>query len=127
LFAEIQITEKNRQEQAFIMGKFKKGQSGNPTGRPKGAVNRSTRHIKEILSENVDYVRIVKRLQQKALRGSEIAARILLEFGFGKPRQENEHTLNYSTVHIVSAVRGPVSDEDRKLIMQADEDEQAHE
>jgi hypothetical protein len=104
------------------MGKYKKGQSGNPDGRPKGAVNRSTRQIKEILNENVDYVRIVKKLQQKALRGSEIAARILLEFSFGKPRQENEHTLKYSTVHIVSAVRGQVSEEDRKLIMQVDEE-----
>jgi len=40
------------------MGKFQKGVSGNPTGRPKGALNKSTTKIREaftkLVEENID-------------------------------------------------------------------------
>ncbi len=63
--------------------------------------------------------------QQKARRSSEISERRLLEFGFGKPRQENGHAQKSLPINMVSAVRGQVSDEDKKLIKEADDKEQA--
>jgi len=96
------------------MGKYKKGQSGNPQGRPRGSLNKSTREIKEVIREDVDLQRIVRRLQKKALAGSETAARILFEFGWGKPRQEAELSLRYATVNLISAVRRDPPEEEKK-------------
>jgi hypothetical protein len=98
------------------MAKWKKGQSGNPLGRPKNALNLAAREMKQTVCENVDLVKIVKRMEQKALRGSEVAARILFEFGWGKPRQEAELSLRYATVNLVSAVRTEIAEEDKKLM-----------
>lgn len=36
------------------MAKFKKGQSGNPNGRPKGALNRSTEQMKLVIARAVN-------------------------------------------------------------------------
>ena len=36
------------------MGRYKKGESGNPNGRPKGAVARTTREMKEALQLIID-------------------------------------------------------------------------
>tara|TARA_R110002049_G_scaffold230196_2_gene402343 strand:+ start:4033 stop:4335 length:303 start_codon:yes stop_codon:yes gene_type:complete len=33
------------------MAKFKKGESGNPAGKPKGALNKTTKEMKEILNK----------------------------------------------------------------------------
>ncbi len=86
-------------------GQFKKGQSGNPNGRPKGSRNRST-IVREWLecSESVtnpitgeketlqqsDIITLA--LIKKARKGDVNAFKELMDSGFGKSTQTIEHT-----------------------------------
>lgn len=79
------------------MARWKKGQSGNPTGRTKGSKNRSTREIQELIQEAVDFSMLVKKLEERALKGSEQAARLLLEYGYGRPHATGELTIDETT------------------------------
>lgn len=76
--------------------KFKKGQTGNPNGRPK-----SLPAIKELLSEvlsdevsGVDAAkRILRVIRNKALKGDLKAAELIMDRAYGKPKQEIETTV----------------------------------
>lgn len=80
---------------------FKKGESGNPTGRPKGATNKVKlpdlmEKIAEVFSkENKDGVTVLDALLNKlvkmALDGNMSAMRELLDRGYGKPAQTVEN------------------------------------
>ena len=43
---------------------FKKGESGNPEGRPKDSLNKTTNDIREVLSKAIDTDKIVDMLNQ---------------------------------------------------------------
>jgi hypothetical protein len=67
-------SEKTGSRQA---GRFQKGQSGNPSGRPRGARNRTTLAAETLLdgeSEN-----ITRKAVQSALEGNSIALRICMD------------------------------------------------
>jgi hypothetical protein len=57
------------------MAKFKKGESGNPNGRPKGTPNRTTTEIKELMNEFVS-----KNLDDLQQQYDELPAREKLQF-----------------------------------------------
>jgi DNA-binding response OmpR family regulator len=57
-----------------LVSTWKKGQSGNPAGRPKGIPNPQAK-----LRKMIDAEGIVKALQKKALTGNTQAAELLLE------------------------------------------------
>lgn len=70
---------------------FKKGQSGNPNGRPKkpdldqylaDALNEERNGMKAIEA-------VIKSLIAKAVKGDVRAAQLLLERGYGKPDQRS--------------------------------------
>ena len=65
-------------------GKFVKGESGNPGGRPKGLS--ITALIDKAICEN-DWVRIIETLFSKANRGDLKAIEMLMDRRFGKPGQ----------------------------------------
>ncbi len=68
------------------MAKWKPGESGNPAGRPKGAKDKKKEEIRKLIREEVDFSRLVIAMEKKARNGSEPAARLLLEYAFGKPQ-----------------------------------------
>ena len=57
--------------------KFKRGQSGNPKGKPKGARNKSTLAAEKLLEGSLD--RICKRIEEEALNGNMLAAKMILD------------------------------------------------
>ena len=74
------------------MARWKRGQSGNPNGRPKGALNKSTTEIKQLLAERIDYEALVMKLQALAKRGNVRAAELLLAYRYGRPAGNEEDT-----------------------------------
>ena len=82
---------------------FKKGESGNPNGRPKGSLNRST-IVKKWLSAQEDATNpitsvkesmsqediITLALIKKARKGDTSAYKALMDSGYGAPKQEVE-------------------------------------
>lgn len=58
------------------MAKFKKGVSGNPAGRPKGAKNKSTQFMELLEADIPDLVAV---LRKKSLDGDMNAMRLLLD------------------------------------------------
>jgi hypothetical protein len=57
--------------------RFKKGQSGNPQGKPKGARNKSTLAAEALLEGSLD--KICKRVEEEALNGNMQAAKMILD------------------------------------------------
>ncbi len=81
---------------------FKAGQSGNPSGRPKGTRNRST-IIKEILDAKATdgeggtiADQLTRALVQKAATGDVSAFRELMDGAFGKITDKVENTHSYT-------------------------------
>src|SRR5207302_11121265 len=58
-------------------GRWKKGVSGNPAGRPAGSPNRSQAHLREILAGDAE--RGVKAVVQAAIGGDMVAAKLVFD------------------------------------------------
>ena len=79
--------------------KFKKGQTGNPNGRPKKLPELS-KLMADILGDEKNGLttaeRILKAIEAKALKGDIKAAEMLLDRGYGKPKQTQETSITSS-------------------------------
>ena len=73
--------------------KFKKGQSGNPKGRPK-SLPRLDVLLADILGEEQEGITaaaaIIMALRKKAVKGDTRAAELLLDRAYGKAKQDVE-------------------------------------
>lgn len=69
---------------------FKKGQSGNPKGKPKGAVTKP--RLSDYMTEE-EILAIVNKAKELALAGSEAMIKLITEQHFGKPIQPVEGSL----------------------------------
>lgn len=57
--------------------RFKKGQSGNPKGKPKGTRNKSTLAAETLLNGSLEG--ICRKIEEEALNGNMLAAKMVLE------------------------------------------------
>ena len=82
-----------------IEPRWKKGESGNPGGRPKKLPELS-KLMADILGDEKNGLttaeRILKAIEAKALRGDIKAAEMLLDRGYGKPKQTQETNITSS-------------------------------
>lgn len=70
---------------------FKKGQSGNPAGKPKGATTKP--RLSDYLSKDqVD--NLVKKAYELAATGNTDMIKFILDHNFGKAPQALDHTTN---------------------------------
>ncbi len=78
--------------------KFKKGQSGNPNGRPKKLPD-IDELLGNVLGEEKDGLTaaeaILKALRLKATKGDVRAAEVLLDRGYGKAKQYIDNTHDF--------------------------------
>jgi len=92
----------------IVKHKFKKGQSGNPKGRPKLPDLKGA--IAKIMSEDNGLDSILKALLLKAKKGDVRAAQELLDRGYGKAmqtiQQENTHKLPESYDSFIDRLTG---------------------
>lgn len=76
---------------------FKKGESGNPNGRPK-KLPELDKLLADVLGEEKDGVSaaevILKALRLKATKGDIRAAEVLLDRGYGKAKQIIDNNIN---------------------------------
>lgn len=76
-------------------GQFKKGESGNPNGRPK-KLPELDKLLADVLGEEKDGITaaeaILKALRAKATKGDIRAAEVLLDRGWGKAKQSMDIT-----------------------------------
>jgi hypothetical protein len=74
--------------------KFKKGETGNPNGRPK-KLPQLDALLDSVLGEEKDGITaaeaILKALRMKASKGDVRAAEVLLDRAYGKPKQSIEN------------------------------------
>lgn len=77
-------------------GKYKKGFSGNPKGKPKGARNKSTLAAEALLEGSLE--KICKKVEEEALNGNMQAAKMILE-RFLPPRKDRCVEIDLPSVH----------------------------
>lgn len=94
----------------IIPHKFKKGQSGNPNGRPR-KLPALDKLMADVLGEEKDGITageaILKALRAKATKGDVRAAEVLLDRAYGKPKQTQETTLKTTEPLVIIKTKEP--------------------
>jgi hypothetical protein len=84
----------------IIPHKFKKGQSGNPKGRPK--LPNLKEAMAKVLAEEKDGMvaldAVLLKLRQMAMKGNPKAIEMLLDRGYGKPNQKTESSVKLEDI-----------------------------
>ena len=96
------------QPENVIPHKWKKGQSGNPAGRPK-KLPELRELLANVLGDEKDgktaAEAILMALRAKATKGDVRAAELLLDRAYGKPKQDIEMSANLTTVIMPKSIK----------------------
>lgn len=96
-----------------IEPRWKKGESGNPNGRPR-KLPELDKLLADVLGEEKDGITageaILKALRAKASKGDVRAAEVLLDRAYGKPKQSIDN--NITTTEPLVIVRTETKDKD---------------
>lgn len=91
-----------------------KGGKREGAGRPKGLRNKRTEKVKEIIDRVVDFDVVFKKMYELATgpKPDAYAAKLLLEYGFGKPNQSIDITSGDKEIQpvITMMVNGDIVD-----------------
>jgi hypothetical protein len=94
--------------------KFKKGQSGNPNGRPK-KLPELDKLLADVLGEEKDGVSageaILRALRAKATKGDVRAAEVLLDRAYGKAKQHIENNITTTTPLVITLDKSELNSE----------------
>lgn len=108
--------------------RFKKGQSGNPRGKPKGSRNKSTLAAEALLEDSLE--KICRRIEEEALNGNMQAAKMILE-RFLPPRKDRliridlpeiktyEDILSASNLVLSAVCKGKISPSEGETLSRA--------
>ena len=66
---EVDLKRTVQKQATRARGRFARGESGNPTGRPTGAVNKAQREAKEFCSSIVDDLQYQAAFRSRAVKG----------------------------------------------------------
>lgn len=112
---EPQSEPKNGGRMPPISGRFKKGQSGNPSGKPKGTINLSARIRRELEALAPDKKQqfadlVAKKIVAEMLKGKVDLIRDFMDREEGKPKTPIEHsgTLNIAEIIASEKVIEPI-------------------
>jgi hypothetical protein len=93
---------------------FKKGQSGNPNGRPK-KLPELDKLLADVLGEEKDGVSageaILRALRAKATKGDVRAAEVLLDRAYGKAKQHIENNITTTTPLVITLDKSELNSE----------------
>jgi len=87
---------KNRKKTRRV-GRWKKGETGNPLGRPKGVLNKTTREVRDLCRGLVEGPKYQKWLASQ-LEGGKLAPQLqqmIWYYAYGKPIQAVDVNMNF--------------------------------
>jgi hypothetical protein len=100
---EFAVTENSDPKQA---GRFQKGQSGNPAGKPKGALNHATRAAQALLDGEAE--RVTRKVIERALEGDAAGLRLCLE-RICPPRRDRPLSLDLPEINSAADASGAMA------------------
>jgi len=93
------------------MPKFKAGASGNPHGRPKGALNKATRDIRAFARAMLEDPAYIESLRKRMARGTAgQVENLIYHYAYGKPRETLELTTGAAPLRILTDAAGDERD-----------------
>lgn len=72
-------------------------------GRVKGVPNKVTQDIRALIQSRVDFPELIDALKERAAKNSEQAAKLLFEYGYGKPSETVNVNASISQTEIARA------------------------